>query len=201
MNRAGLAAFCVWLLAPAAGTADTINRPPVPDWQTDPATCVWQWREGGGNGLWAETCIFNDTIWQVDWDADRAGFVTRGGETVIGIAVQGFHLPNGSGIDSIGETLIALGHLEPEAPCVWEAVALHPAPRTMAFHVLTPADPAALGRTAAGEVPEPVCGAYGTSSHGVRYFLTDLRWPDRAIFVDEGQERPLFDPSSITPLP
>jgi hypothetical protein len=35
----------------------------------------------------------------------------------------------------------------------------------------------------------------------VRYFVTDLRWPDRAIFVEEGQERPLFDPSSITPLP
>lgn len=201
MIRAGLAALGLWLLAPAAAMADTSIRPPVPDWQTDPATCAWQWREGVGIGLWAETCIFNGTIWQVDWDVDHAGFVTQRGETVMGIAVQGFHLPTGSGINAIGETLIALGHLAPEAPCVWEAIALRPAPRDVAFHVLTPAGPAAIRPTAAEEVPEPVCGAYGTSSHGVRYFLTDLRWPDRVIFVDEGQERPLFDPRSITALP
>lgn len=58
----------------------------------------------------------------------------------------------------------------------------------------------AFAPTATGEVPDPVCGIYGASTHGVRYFITDLRWPDRAIFVDEGQERPLFDPTSITAL-
>lgn len=52
--------------------------------------------------------------------------------------------------------------------------------------------------TEQGEVPEPVCGAYGHSTHGVRYFITDLRWPELVIFVDEGQERPLFEPRSIS---
>jgi hypothetical protein len=32
----------------------------------------------------------------------------------------------------------------------------------------------------------------------VRYFIVDRRWPDRVIFVNEGQERPMFDPESIT---
>lgn len=132
--------------------ADT-KIPPVPDWQTDPGTCTWQWREGGGIGLWAETCIFNGTIWQVDWDAKHAGFVTRSSETLMGIAVQGFHLPPGSRVDAIGETLISLGNLEPHAPCVWETIALRPAPRTMAFHVLAAATPAALGPTAVAKVP------------------------------------------------
>ena len=76
-----------------------------------------------------------------------------------------------------------------------------PAPRTIAFHILTPIDQAALSPTVSGDIPEPACGPYGASTHGVRYFVTDLRWPDRAIFVDEGQERPMFDPSSITALP
>lgn len=71
----------------------------------------------------------------------------------------------------------------------------------MAFHVLAPIDPAALAPTLAGEVPDPVCGSYGASTHGVWYFITDLRWPDRAVLVEEGQERPLFDPASITLLP
>jgi len=28
--------------------------------------------------------------------------------------------------------------------------------------------------------------------------MTDLRWPGLAIFVDEGQEHPLFEPLGIT---
>jgi len=62
---------------------------------------------------------------------------------------------------------------------------------------LAPSDPAALGPTATGEVPGP----YGASTHGVRYVITDLRCPGYAIFVEEGQERPLFEPRSITRLP
>ena len=64
--------------------------------------------------------------------------------------------------------------------------------------MLSPASPQALGPTAQGEVPEPLCGPYGASTHGVRYFIVDLRWPGLAVFVDEGQERPMFDPASIT---
>jgi len=71
----------------------------------------------------------------------------------------------------------------------------------MAVHVLAPIHPVALAPTAAGEVPDPVCGPYCASTPGVRYSLTDLRWPNRAIFVEEGQERPLFYPSGITVLP
>jgi len=51
--------------------------------------------------------------------------------------------------------------------------------------------------TPSGDIPEPPCGPYGASTHGVRYFLVDLRQPDRLIFVDEGQDQPMFDPSSI----
>jgi len=201
MIRTILTALVLVLSAPMPGKANTTARPPMPDWQTYPATCAWHWREGGGIGLWTETCVFQGATWQVDWDADRVAFVTRSGEAVMGIAVKPFTLPPGSGIAALSAVLVAAGHLDPEAPCAWQHMALRPAPRTSAFHVLGPTDPKALAPTAEGEIPDPLCGPYGVSTHGVKYFVTDLRWPDRAIFVEEGQERPLFDPTSITPLP
>jgi hypothetical protein len=209
MIRTGLTALGLVLVLSAPGLADTPTRPPVPRWQTDPATCDWHWREGGGIGLWAETCVFNDATWQVIWDVHRRAFVTQGGDMVMDIAVQEFYLPTGSGLTALMDVLTVSGQLQPEAPCAWNPIVPRPAQSNMAFHVFAPADPAALAPTATvnwgqdrtGEVPDPLCGPYGASSHGVRYFLTDQRWPDRAIFVEEGPERPLFDPSSITFLP
>jgi hypothetical protein len=200
MIRIVLTAFGIVLTTSAALLADT-TRPPMPGWQTETGACAWHWREGGGIGLWTETCVFNETVWQVQWDDERGAFVTRRGDMVTGVAVRGFPLPPRAGIDALTGTLIAAGHLEAEAPCEWQPIPLRPAPRTKTFYALTPTDPEALAPSAAGEVPDPICGPYGTSSHGVRYFITDLRWPDHAIFVDEGQERPLFDPSSITRMP
>lgn len=201
MIRAATVSLLFALAAPAAGLANGGTHPPMPDWQTDAASCAWHWREGGGIGLWGETCVLGGATWQVVWDDARGAFVTRRDDVDMGIAVQVFAVPPGAGIDALGETLIGAGALEAGAPCTWQAVALRAAPRTMAFHVLAPSDPGALGPTAQGEVPDPLCGPYGASTHGVRYFITDLRWPGRAIFVDEGQERPLFAPASITALP
>jgi hypothetical protein len=201
MIRSIAVASVLAIIAPGMGLANGASLPPLPAWQTDAATCSWQWREGGGIGLWAETCDLGGATWQVVWDDAQGAFVTRRDDVDMGIAVQGFALPPGTGIDALGETLIDAGALEAGAPCTWQAFAPRPAPRTMAFHVLAPSDPSALGPTAQGEVPDPLCGPYGASTHGVRYFITDLRWPERAIFVEEGQERPLFDPMSIMPLP
>jgi hypothetical protein len=95
------------------------------------------------------------------WAEERTAFVTRSDDVELGIAVQVFALPDGAGVAALSDTLVAAGQLDPAAPCMWQAIALRPAPRTMAFFVLAPSDPAALGPTAAGEVPDPVCGAYG----------------------------------------
>jgi hypothetical protein len=201
MMRRLLSLIGLAVAAPMTGLANGTSLPPLPEWQTDAANCAWHWREGGGIGLWAESCDFNGRIWQVVWDADRAAFVTRNDEADMSIAVQPFDLPSGSKISELSQTLVEAGALDATAACIWAAIALRPAPRTIAFHVLTPADKTALSPTASGDIPEPACGPYGASTHGVRYFITDSRWPDLAIFIDEGQERPLFDSASITPLP
>lgn len=197
----GASAILLALTVPVTSIASGESLPPIPDWQTDAANCSWKWHEGGGIGLWAETCNLNGTIWRMVWDDRHGAFVTRGGDIDMGISVQAFSLPDGMGMDALSDQLIAAGHLDTEAPCAWTTVPLREAPRTMSFRVLAPKDPTALAANSSGEIPVPICGRYGASTHGLRYFITDLRWPDRMVFVEEGQERPLFDPMSITLLP
>ena len=105
MIRTFLTTLVLALAAQVWGTADTTARSGMPGWQTDPATCAWHWREGGGIGLWAETCVFTGVTWQVVWDADRAAFVTRSGEAVMGVAVESLTVPPGSDIAALSQAL------------------------------------------------------------------------------------------------
>ena len=197
VTRSAWLASLVALAACSAVPEDGSGRPGPPDWQTDAGRCTWHWREGGGLGLWTQTCLLSTGRWQVAWDDRQGAFVLQHEGTDMGIVVQPWPLTPGVGVQGLTEALTRAGHLSAQADCRWRSVPMRPAPRTVAFFVLAPAAPGALGPTAQGEVPEPLCGRYGASTHGVRYFIVDLRWPDRAIFVDEGQERPMFDPTRI----
>ena len=57
---------------------------------------------------------------------------------------------------------------------------------------------AAFEATPEDEVPEPPCGDYGWPTHGVRYFMTDQRFPGRVVYVDIGQDGTMFDDTTIT---
>lgn len=196
-------ATALWLIvltASGVAHADGQRRPSMPDWQTDARQCTWQWREGGGLGLWAETCKLSTGQWMVTWNAPLSAFVLQHEARVERIVVQSWSLQAGLGVVALTRALTDAGHLAPDADCRWKSVPVRPVPRTTTLFVLVPVAPDAFSPSAQGEVPDPRCGPYGASTHGVRYFITDLRWPERAIFVEEGQERPLFDPVSITVL-
>ena len=50
---------------------------------------------------------------------------------------------------------------------------------------------------------EPIpytCGGYGVGNSGARYFMRFKNLPDNAIFVEIGQDAPLFDETSIRPI-
>lgn len=173
---------------------------PVPDWQTDPVSCTWQWKEGGGLRLWAEACTFPTGRWEVVWSERSAAFILQVNGQMQQVVVQSWPYSTDGGLEKLQDALVHAGQLSSTAACKFMPAAIRPAPRTMSFFTLSPTDPHAMKPTSTGEVPDPQCGSYGASTHGVRYFMTDLRWPDRAIFVDEGQERPLFDPRSVTAL-
>ena len=180
-------------------------QPPMPDWQTDADYCQWQWRQADGLGLWTETCRLPTGLWLVDWDTEKRAFVTRRNGLIVDMAVQSWRFSSAKGLgalrEALKEALIEAGHLEVNAPCHWQTIVRRPAARTTAFHVLSPTSPTALEPQANDQVPAPVCGPYGASTHGVRYFMTDLRWPDRAIFLQEDQKRPLFDVDSLVVSP
>ncbi|MFU8765328.1 MAG: hypothetical protein ACNA7T_12435 [Haliea sp.] len=172
--------------------------PPMPQWQTDALHCDWAWQESGGIGFWAESCQLPSGLWKIQWDSSRSAFIQTVDEKDLGVVVQPWQVPPGLGIDALRDALVAHALLDPSAACDWKAIPLRGAPRTMSFYTLASISEQAQAMTEQGEVPEPVCGAYGHSTHGVRYFITDLRWPELVIFVDEGQERPLFEPRSIS---
>lgn len=49
---------------------------------------------------------------------------------------------------------------------------------------------------------EPIpytCGGYGVGNSGARYFITFNNLPNKAVFVEIGQDAPLFDETSIKP--
>lgn len=202
MNTYGLnflfGCCCLYL---ATATASQLPRPPFPDWQTDPVSCTWHWKEGGRLGLWAESCTFPTGQWEVVWNEQAAAFILQVDGQAQQVVVQSWPYSKNGGAEILQDALIEAGQLSKTAACKFVPAAIRPAPRTMVFFTLSPQDPNAMKPTSAGEVPDPQCGPYGASTHGVRYFVTDLRWLDRAIFIDEGQERPLFDPRSLTVLP
>ena len=184
----------VLLLAGLPAVAEDALRPPVPDWQSY-ATCTWQWREGGGFGLWTERCEISTGLWEVAWHEERGAFVQVVGGEAFDVLVQPFAM---SDRDALRLRLLEAGGLGADAPCAFEAAALRPVPKTMAIRVLMPTVENAFAPTAEGDVPDPLCGPYGASTHGVRYFVEDLRWPGVAVFVEAGQERPMFEPMSLT---
>jgi hypothetical protein len=183
-------------LAATPALAEDPGRPPVPGWQTG-ASCAWEWREGGGFGLWTERCALSTGLWEIAWDEAAGAFVQLVGGAPGGLLVQPFAY-DPADPEPLRLRLLAAGGLGADAPCAFEGAAIRPAPRTVAFLVLMPTVADAFAPTEEGDVPDPLCGPYGASTHGVRYLLTDLRWPGVAVFVEEGQERPMFDPASLT---
>lgn len=192
------AAFCLALISACTDSAAPAKLPAKPGWQTMSGSCSWHWREGGGLGLWAEVCELPTGLWQVVWEPREQAFVIKRDAEQLDIVVQPWRLEPQQDISSLSELLVRAGHLQADAECRWQVVDIRRTPATARFFQLTPLADNAFAITEQGEIPEPKCGRYGASTHGVRYFITDTRWPGFAVFVDEGQERPMFDPASIT---
>jgi hypothetical protein len=182
---------------------DAALRPPRPDHSLAPGQCDWRWREGGGFGLWTEACTFNTGRWEVGWEDARGAFVILRDGVAGDVVLRPW--PKAAGLD-LAQVLPGLGlaGLGPTDPaCVFVPMALSPAPRTRQSFVLQPASgwPPPPDPSPMAEVPDPPCGPLGVSTHAQRSFITDLRWPDAVIFVDQGQEGNLIEPRSLTAIP
>ena len=155
---------------------------------------------GAGVGIWAERCDLDTGLWVPRFDAALPGFVlTLDGRDEVTI-LQIFEKPGDAGVDAILPELRDRGYIPDDDECVFESAAIRPAPRTIAFYEIKPTGSrlAAFEATPDDDVPEPPCGDYGWSTHGLRYFMTDIRFPERVLYIDTGQDGTLFDPASIT---
>jgi hypothetical protein len=181
-----------------AQAAPTAAVPARPGWQTASGPCEWRWREAGGIGLWAEICNLPTGRWEVAWDAALRAFVEQRNGQTQRIVVQPMAIPETGGLALIRARLVAAALPANRDNCVWRRLKRWQSSAPVRHFTLVDQPPAARAPTAQGEVPEPACGPYAAGTHGVRYLRLDRRWPALLLFIDEGQERPLFDPASIT---
>lgn len=167
------------------------ERPPEPTHSTDAARCEWQWKAGGGLGVWAERCAFDTGVWELKFRDDLPGFVLTVDGKENGTVLQLLRKPGDAAVSAILPELRKRGYIPDDGDCLFEpAVAVGPAERTLAFFEIMPtgARKAAFDATPADEVPEPPCGEYGWSTHGERHFMTDTRHPDRVVYINTGQD-------------
>ena len=195
MRIAALAAACV-LAFPAL--AD--DRPPMPTQSSVPGQCDWLWKTGGGIGIWAERCDLDTGLWEPRFEASLPGFVLTIDGKDEGTILQVFDKPADADVSAILPALREKGYIPDDDECVFAPAAIRPAPRTLAFFEIRPTGSrlAAFEATPEDEVPEPPCGDYGWSTHGIRYFFTDTRFPERVVYVDIGQDGTMFDDTTIT---
>jgi hypothetical protein len=175
-------------------------QPPEPENSTDAARCQWHWKQGGGIGIWAERCAFDTGVWELEFRENLPGFVLTvdgGDEQTV---LQRFTRPAGAGPSAILPELRRRGYIPDDDECVFEPAAIRPAVRTIAFFEIKPTGKrkAAFDATPADEVPDPPCGEYGWSTHGVRYFMTDTRHPNAVVYVNIGQDGMMFDDATVT---
>lgn len=190
--------FFICLLI-AVTPAAAVERPPVPQFRTDPG-CTWHWLTGGGVGLWGEVCNLSTGQWRVEWDRDQAAFVqTRDGALVTKV-LEIFQTSDEDPASAVLDELRRRGDLADDEECVFQPVQVRAAPRTIAFLEIRPTGERlkAFEATPKDQIPDPPCGPYGWSTHGRRYFMTDIRQPGRVLYFDEGQDGTMFDPASVT---
>lgn len=160
------------------------------------ADCRWERVSGGGLNLWAQACDLPSGRWRVVWSAARQAFELQVDGRLQALVVQAWPLARGHGPESVAAALKTAGQLPVQSDCRLVPARVRPLPAGVASYVLVP--PVSVPAiTARGEIPEPPCGPYGASTHGVRYFVFDAQRPHHIVFVDQGQDQPLFDVHSL----
>lgn len=186
------------LMAPAHAA----ERPNMPSATIDPA-CTWEWLEGEGIATWAQDCKLKTGHWHLRWEKEMAGFSLWVDDQRSAIVLQRFALPAGAEISALLPELRKRALIADSDECVFQPAAIGAAPRTIAQFEIRPVGERlkAFEATPDDEVPEPPCGDYAWSTHGVRYFQTDLRFPGAVTYLDLGQDGTLFDPATVTLTP
>ncbi len=179
---------------------DVAGAPAQPFFQTDPQNCKWNWKTGKGIGLWAEDCTFDSGKFVISYDAANGSFALASGGKDTYAVVRQFHKKPEDAPDALLADFKAQGLVPKDDECrfeasdvvknfgPWQIFEIKPTGKRKESFEATPAD----------EIPEPPCGTLGQAVDYVAYFMIDAGHPDRVIYVDLGQDTPMFDPTTIT---
>lgn len=186
----------IFLVALAGCTAPPVHpsRPPA-----SPETCTPERLRIGPLELTAQNCQLPTGHWRLAPEPALPGLALWHNDTRLATVLQLFAKPVREPVDAVLPALRAQGLIPPDEECIFSPVALRAAARSVSFFQIKPvgARLRALHATPPDQVPEPPCGTFGASTHGVRYFVTDLLHPGWALYLDEGQDGTFFDPQSL----
>lgn len=177
---------------PAAATAAAPRTPP-------PApACERQVLSAGPLRIEAWSCPLSTGRWHVRAEPARPGFALWVDDTRQATVVHAVPRAAGAPLSSVVRTLAADG-LVPADDCVFVRVRDRAVPRGARAYEIRPtrARLAALRATPRDQVPEPPCGEYGWSTHGVRWFVADPAHPRWVVYVNQGQDGTLIDPATL----
>lgn len=194
----------VMALAVLAGCGQTQRHAdrgstPVPALAAVDTACRAEILRAHGLQVEAQDCRYSTGRWRVRADDVLPGFALwrddQRVDTVIHILRKPADAPLASVLPALAERALV-----PPDDCVFvDAAARYPVPDRRRHHEIRPQGRrlAQLLATPADQVPDPPCGEYGASTHGVRYFVTDVRHPTRVLYVNLGQDGTQIAPSSI----
>lgn len=154
---------------------------------------VWRKLSGAGLTLWAQENAYIRLI----ADSSLPGIVmVREGDSTPHPLIRIFDLPDND-INDIIETLSESENWDKWQTCQFEE--LKSGRKDIRRFVLRPSgDYAAKVEAEVKTAPVPAtCNGWGIGNSGMRYFEIHASHPDKAVFVEIGQDAPLFDENSI----
>lgn len=165
-----------------------------PDKPSRPAEEGFEWEQVSGSGIkfWAQT---NGNISVVTDPVLPGARIMRDGSTSTPV-IRVFNLPN-KDINDVLNILKNESGWSDEEQCAFKEVKSERA--GVKRYTLSPTGKAAEELKERGK-NEPICetcAGWGMWNSGIRYFEIHSTHPDKAIFMEIGQDAPLFDEKSI----
>ena len=202
MNKTRSAPRCavtVLLLLALGGCGSATTAPPLPVAAAG-EPCVAEQFQVGNLTVGGRRCRYATGRGHLRVEPALPGLALWRDDTRVEIVPQLFPRRTGEPVSAILPALRAKGAIPDDGECILVPAPMGPAPRTVTHHQVRPIGERLrrLEATPKDEIPDPPCGDYGASTHGVRYFIDDLRAPRWVVYVNEGQDGTLVDPRSIS---
>jgi len=186
-------------VTPQAGATTAARTAATPGSVVAESPCRTEILRAQGLQVQAQDCRYGTGHWRVRADDALPGFALWRDDERVATVIHVLRKPAAAPLSSVLPSLAALGLIPPD-DCVFASADLRiPAAPGRQHHDIRPQARrlAQLLATPADQVPDPPCGDYGASTHGVRYFITDDRHPTWVLYVNLGQDGTQIDPSTV----